>query len=144
MLRTYTPTSAQRAITFLCLDFNGQSVTFDELPHQRCPSGIRTQAVSFFVDLFILVISQKYHLELPQLLGWKGVCHSWATLIYRPIQGIELGLSGSQISRRIPFRRSWLGYLQRSSLSGPTATYFLWGNNFPNYPEIGPEVPPYP
>ncbi|KAJ3510691.1 hypothetical protein NLJ89_g4535 [Agrocybe chaxingu] len=43
-LRTYDPTSsAQRAITFLCLDFNGQSIRYPYLPTRSCPSGIRAE-----------------------------------------------------------------------------------------------------
>ncbi|KAF8903706.1 hypothetical protein CPB84DRAFT_1845684 [Gymnopilus junonius] len=43
-LRTYNPNSfAQQAVTFLCLDFNGVSTKFNELPAQSCPSGIRAQ-----------------------------------------------------------------------------------------------------
>ncbi|KAF9552310.1 hypothetical protein CPC08DRAFT_698717 [Agrocybe pediades] len=43
-LRTFDPSSfAQQAVTFLCLDFNGKSTRFNELPKQRCPSGIRSQ-----------------------------------------------------------------------------------------------------
>ncbi|KAF8813483.1 hypothetical protein BYT27DRAFT_7335099 [Phlegmacium glaucopus] len=43
-LRTYDATSsAQRAVTFLCLDFNGKSVTYNFLPPTTCPSGIRAQ-----------------------------------------------------------------------------------------------------
>ena len=40
-LRTYTPTSAQKAVTFLCLDSNGKSATYNSLPPTLCPSGIR-------------------------------------------------------------------------------------------------------
>jgi hypothetical protein len=43
LLRTYTATSAQKAVTFLCLDFNGKSVTYNYLPPTLCPSGIRAQ-----------------------------------------------------------------------------------------------------
>ena len=46
LLRTYTATSAQKAVTFLCLDFNGKSVTYNSLPPTLCPSGIRAQIVS--------------------------------------------------------------------------------------------------
>ncbi|KAF7321086.1 RNA-directed DNA polymerase from transposon X-element [Mycena chlorophos] len=44
-LRTLNASSfAQQAVTFLCLDFNGQSPRFNELPRGRsCPSGIRSQ-----------------------------------------------------------------------------------------------------
>ncbi|TFK73295.1 hypothetical protein BDN72DRAFT_736873, partial [Pluteus cervinus] len=43
-LRTYDGTSsAQRAVTFLCLDFNGVSQTYNSLPPTACPSGIRAQ-----------------------------------------------------------------------------------------------------
>jgi len=43
-LRTYNATSsAQKAVTFLCLDFNGKSVTYDFLPPTLCPNGIRAQ-----------------------------------------------------------------------------------------------------
>jgi hypothetical protein len=43
-LRTYDASSyAQQAITFLCLDFNGKSVRYNELPPTSCPSGIRAQ-----------------------------------------------------------------------------------------------------
>ncbi|CAA7261988.1 unnamed protein product [Cyclocybe aegerita] len=43
-LRTFDPSSfAQHAVTFLCLNFNGVSARFDELPGHRCPSGIRSQ-----------------------------------------------------------------------------------------------------
>ncbi|KAH6912096.1 hypothetical protein BKA70DRAFT_825592 [Coprinopsis sp. MPI-PUGE-AT-0042] len=34
---------SQRAITFLCLDFNGESKRTNELPHARCPQGIRAE-----------------------------------------------------------------------------------------------------
>lgn len=45
-LRTYNASSfAQQAVTFLCLDFNGVSTKFNELPAQSCPSGIRAQIV---------------------------------------------------------------------------------------------------
>ena len=40
-LRTYTPTSAQKAVTFLCLDSNGKSATYNSVPPTLCPSGIR-------------------------------------------------------------------------------------------------------
>ncbi|KAF9054059.1 hypothetical protein BJ165DRAFT_1337872 [Panaeolus papilionaceus] len=43
-LRSFDPSSfAQQAVTFLCLDFDGKSSRFNELPKQRCPSGIRSQ-----------------------------------------------------------------------------------------------------
>ncbi|KAJ7042818.1 hypothetical protein C8F04DRAFT_1074926 [Mycena alexandri] len=44
-LRTLDPSSfAQQAITFLCLDFNGKSSRYNELPRAiDCPSGIRSQ-----------------------------------------------------------------------------------------------------
>ncbi|KAF8951865.1 hypothetical protein BDZ97DRAFT_1683268 [Flammula alnicola] len=43
-LRTYDPNShAQQAVTFLCLDFNGVSTRYNELPPISCPSGIRAQ-----------------------------------------------------------------------------------------------------
>ncbi|KAF8151008.1 hypothetical protein B0H34DRAFT_665516 [Crassisporium funariophilum] len=43
-LRTYDPNShAQQAVTFLCLDFNGQSTRYNSLPPVSCPSGIRAQ-----------------------------------------------------------------------------------------------------
>lgn len=43
-LRTYDASSkAQQAITFLCLDFNGKSTRYNELPPTSCPSGIRAQ-----------------------------------------------------------------------------------------------------
>lgn len=43
-LRTYDTSSyAQQAITFLCLDFNGQSIRYNSLPPTACPSGIRAQ-----------------------------------------------------------------------------------------------------
>ncbi|KAF8192643.1 hypothetical protein K438DRAFT_1906806 [Mycena galopus ATCC 62051] len=44
-LRTLDPSSfAQQAITFLCLDFSGQSDRYNELPRGiSCPSGIRSQ-----------------------------------------------------------------------------------------------------
>jgi len=43
-LRTSDPSShAQRAITFLCLDFDGESERSQELPDRVCPSGIRAE-----------------------------------------------------------------------------------------------------
>ncbi|THV02678.1 hypothetical protein K435DRAFT_775460, partial [Dendrothele bispora CBS 962.96] len=44
-LRTLDPSSfAQQAVTFLCLDFSGQSTRYNELPVDKsCPSGIRSQ-----------------------------------------------------------------------------------------------------
>lgn len=46
-LRTRDPNSfAQQAITFLCLDFSGNSggtTKYDALPDKECPSGIRSQ-----------------------------------------------------------------------------------------------------
>jgi len=46
-LRTFdSSSSAQRAVTFLCLDFNGKSVTYNHLPPTACPSGVRAQIVS--------------------------------------------------------------------------------------------------
>ncbi|TFK36514.1 hypothetical protein BDQ12DRAFT_686546 [Crucibulum laeve] len=43
-LRTLNASSfAQQAVTFLCLDFNGKSSRYNELPSNRCPSGIRSQ-----------------------------------------------------------------------------------------------------
>ncbi|KAJ6468290.1 WSC domain-containing protein, partial [Mycena sanguinolenta] len=43
-LRSYNSSSfAQLAITFLCLDFSGTTTKFNELPAQKCPSGIRAQ-----------------------------------------------------------------------------------------------------
>jgi hypothetical protein len=43
-LRTYNASSfAQQAVTFLCLDFNGVSTKYNELPPISCPSGIRAQ-----------------------------------------------------------------------------------------------------
>ncbi|KAF7297324.1 Wsc domain [Mycena indigotica] len=44
-LRTLDASSfAQQAVTFLCLDFNGKSVRYNELPvGKHCPSGIRSQ-----------------------------------------------------------------------------------------------------
>lgn len=46
-LRTYNASSsAQRAITFLCLNFNGVSVTYNSLPPTTCPNGVRAQIVS--------------------------------------------------------------------------------------------------
>jgi hypothetical protein len=46
-IRTFDPSSfAQQAVTHLCLDFQGKSERFNELPLRRCPSGIRSQIVS--------------------------------------------------------------------------------------------------
>lgn len=43
-LRTYTANSyAQQAVTFLCLDFSGTSVRYNQLPTVQCPSGIRAE-----------------------------------------------------------------------------------------------------
>ncbi|XP_006458990.1 hypothetical protein AGABI2DRAFT_191081 [Agaricus bisporus var. bisporus H97] len=43
-LRTYDGNShAQQAVTFLCLDFDGQSTRHNSLPSGSCPSGIRAQ-----------------------------------------------------------------------------------------------------
>jgi len=43
-LRTYNASSfAQQAVTFICLDFNGVSTRYNQLPPQGCPSGIRSQ-----------------------------------------------------------------------------------------------------
>ncbi|KAJ7284380.1 hypothetical protein C8J57DRAFT_1288258 [Mycena rebaudengoi] len=43
-LRSYDANShAQKAITFLCLDFSGTSTTHNSLPTKNCPSGIRAQ-----------------------------------------------------------------------------------------------------
>ena len=43
-LRTYDAKSfAQKAITYLCLDFSGTSVRYNELPPVACPSGIRAE-----------------------------------------------------------------------------------------------------
>ncbi|KIK58110.1 hypothetical protein GYMLUDRAFT_246478 [Collybiopsis luxurians FD-317 M1] len=43
-LRSYNASSyAQQAVTFLCLDFNGVSTKYNELPPVSCPSGIRAQ-----------------------------------------------------------------------------------------------------
>lgn len=38
--------SQQKAVSFLCLDFNGVSTKYDFLPTVPCPSGIRAQLVS--------------------------------------------------------------------------------------------------
>ncbi|KAL4263562.1 DUF1996 domain-containing protein [Pleurotus pulmonarius] len=44
LLRTYDSSSfAQQAVTFLCLDFNGQTTRHNELPNKVCPSGVRAQ-----------------------------------------------------------------------------------------------------
>jgi hypothetical protein len=54
-LRQYDATSpAQRAITFLCLDFNGVSTRHNELPAKSCPSGIRAQIVRAFYSFLHL------------------------------------------------------------------------------------------
>ncbi|KIK62169.1 hypothetical protein GYMLUDRAFT_58386 [Collybiopsis luxurians FD-317 M1] len=43
-LQSYNASSyAQQAVTFLCLDFNGISTKYKELPPVSCPSGIRAQ-----------------------------------------------------------------------------------------------------
>ncbi|TFK33440.1 hypothetical protein BDQ12DRAFT_766806 [Crucibulum laeve] len=43
-LRTYDSTSfAQQAVTFLCLDFNGVTTKYNNIPDKECPSGIRAQ-----------------------------------------------------------------------------------------------------
>ncbi|KAJ7666321.1 hypothetical protein B0H17DRAFT_1090138 [Mycena rosella] len=43
-LRSYNASSfAQQAVTFLCLDFNGVTTKFNQLPTGSCPSGIRAQ-----------------------------------------------------------------------------------------------------
>ncbi|KAF9048853.1 hypothetical protein BJ165DRAFT_1064232 [Panaeolus papilionaceus] len=43
-LRTYDGTNpAQKAVDFLCLDFEHGTTHFDELPKQKCASGIRAQ-----------------------------------------------------------------------------------------------------
>ncbi|KAJ3535098.1 hypothetical protein NMY22_g6633 [Coprinellus aureogranulatus] len=43
-IRTFDPTSfAQQAVTHLCLDFEGKTERYNELPVKRCPSGIRSQ-----------------------------------------------------------------------------------------------------
>jgi len=41
--RSNSGSIAQKAISFLCLDFQGQSVRFDGLPPQPCRSGVRAQ-----------------------------------------------------------------------------------------------------
>ncbi|KAF9500093.1 hypothetical protein BDN71DRAFT_1265715 [Pleurotus eryngii] len=44
LLRTYDSNSfAQQAVTYLCLDFNGQTTRHSELPNKVCPSGVRAQ-----------------------------------------------------------------------------------------------------
>ncbi|KAF9007447.1 hypothetical protein BDQ17DRAFT_1539830 [Cyathus striatus] len=44
MLRSYDASSkAQQAVTFLCLDFNGVTTKFNNIPSGSCPSGIRAQ-----------------------------------------------------------------------------------------------------
>ncbi|KAJ3991980.1 hypothetical protein F5050DRAFT_1699958 [Lentinula boryana] len=43
-LRSYNASSyAQQAVTFLCLDFNGDSTKYNMLPPVSCPSGVRAQ-----------------------------------------------------------------------------------------------------
>ncbi|TEB33816.1 hypothetical protein FA13DRAFT_1730096 [Coprinellus micaceus] len=43
-VRTFDPSNfAQQAVTYICLDFEGTSAKFNELPVRRCPSGIRSQ-----------------------------------------------------------------------------------------------------
>ncbi|EAU87993.2 hypothetical protein CC1G_01640 [Coprinopsis cinerea okayama7 len=43
-LRTLNASSfAQQAVTFLCLNFEGESVRYNELPDHRCPNGIRAE-----------------------------------------------------------------------------------------------------
>lgn len=43
-LRTYDKTDpAQQAVTFLCLDFEGETSHHDGIPEKVCPSGIRSQ-----------------------------------------------------------------------------------------------------
>lgn len=43
-LRTYTNSSAQKAVTFLCLNFNGVSKRYNHLPSGvQCPSGTRAE-----------------------------------------------------------------------------------------------------
>ena len=41
-------TAEQRAVSFLCLDFNGVSTKSDYLPDKNCPSGVRAQLVGQF------------------------------------------------------------------------------------------------
>ena len=41
-----TGSSQQKAVSFLCLDFNGASTKYDLLPNVPCPSGVRAQLVS--------------------------------------------------------------------------------------------------
>ncbi|KAF8640304.1 hypothetical protein AX16_010199 [Volvariella volvacea WC 439] len=43
-LRSYDASNpAQRAVTFLCLDFKGTSVTYNAFPERHCPDGVRAQ-----------------------------------------------------------------------------------------------------
>ena len=45
-LRTYSATSAQRVVSFLCLDFYQKFLTYNLLPRTLCPSGICAQIIS--------------------------------------------------------------------------------------------------
>lgn len=74
LLRTYDSNSfAQQAVTFLCLDFNGQTTRHSELPKKVCPSGVRAQIVSNAGYLHETRYQFDYMTELSQLLGWQGM-----------------------------------------------------------------------
>lgn len=63
--------SEQKAVSFLCLDFNGVSVRSDYLPEKPCASGIRAQLVSYTTCVYRVVCLIRNYQELPKLLEWK-------------------------------------------------------------------------
>lgn len=64
--------SEQKAVSFLCLDFNGVTdPPYDFLPEKPCPSGVRAQLVSSVRTKTPTICLTYYRQELPKLLGRK-------------------------------------------------------------------------
>lgn len=130
-LRTLNVSSfAQQAVTFLCLNFNGQSTRFNELPKTRCPSGIRSQIVSSFWYtstlgatwcIFRTFLAAGMVLWVSLIL--TGALADLSVLICE----IERRFSGSQVPCCIPVNWSGQRDMFRPDVSKDATAYFYGG-----------------
>lgn len=76
-LRTFdSGSSAQQAVTYICLNFSGKSSKHNELPENiACPAGIRSQIVCYSFMLPFTTLTG--FAELSELLGWQGLHWVW-------------------------------------------------------------------
>ena len=122
----YDPTSfAQQAITYLCLNFNGDSPRFNELPRMKCPSGIRSQIVCAPKMRSLVRKTQHVVQNFPSC--WDGVvCANRPFNAYRILKWLSFQNTDS------PDHRSHVSFLSAGPDNGTCAD--------PQFPKTLPRI----